>query len=200
MPLWVVAAVGAGVAVLVYFGLLLALNRASDPVAVQVAALGRDVEPLVQRRAVVAPQPTTLASLLHDDAAAGRLDVTNHNGAETVVLHDGLFESGSAEVVPSQRPLVESVGRALKQLPGNVLITGHTDDRPIRTLRFPSNWKLSTSRAEAVRAILAPIVGSDRLRAEGRADTEPLVPNDTPAHRSQNRRVEITLEASPTRE
>ncbi len=200
VPLWVVGAVGAGLALVVYFGLLLALNRASDPVAVQVAALGRDVEPLVQRRAVVAPQPTTLANLLHADIAAGRLDVMSQNGAETVVLHDGLFESASADVVPSQLPLVESVGRALKQLPGRVLITGHTDDRPIRTLRFPSNWTLSTSRARAVRDILARIVGPERLRAEGRADTDPLVPNDTPAHRARNRRVEITLEASPTRE
>jgi type VI secretion system protein ImpK len=200
VPLWVVGVVGLGLALAVYAGLLFALNRVSDPVAVQVAALGRDVEPLLERRAVVAPPQMTLAVLLRDEAARKLLEVRNDAGTETVVLREGLFDSGSAEVLSSEIPVIEAVGRALNQLPGQVRITGHTDDVPIRTLRFPSNWKLSTSRAEAVRDMLARTVAPERLTAQGRADTEPLVPNDTPAHRALNRRVEITLEPSPTRE
>jgi type VI secretion system protein ImpK len=111
-----------------------------------------------------------------------------------------LFESGRAEIAPSEKPLVESVARALQQLTGRVLVTGHTDNVPIRTLRFPSNWQLSKSRAEAVRALLAQTVAPERLTAEGRADTQPLVPNDTPEHRARNRRVEITLEPAPAQE
>ena len=68
---------------------------------------------------------------------------------------------------------------------------------PIRTLRFPSNWHLSESRAQAVRDMLvAAGVPRVRVRAEGRADAEPVAPNDTPANRALNRRVEITLHAA----
>jgi type VI secretion system protein ImpK len=197
-PLWVVVAVGAGLAVAVYTGLLMTLNRASDPVAVQVAALGRDVEPLEQRRAAAAPQRTTLAELLRDAIAQHALEVRDDGGAESVVLREGLFGSGSAQVEAAAVPLLEAVAQALDQLPGAVLVTGHTDNVPIRTLRFPSNWQLSKERAEAVRDILARTVAADRLTAEGRADTEPLVANDTAEHRALNRRVEIKLLPSPS--
>ncbi len=88
---------------------------------------------------------------------------------------------------------------ALAQVPGKVLVTGHTDNQPIRTVRFPSNWHLSDERANAVRAILVSRnVAAERINAEGRADGEPVVVNDTPANRARNRRVEITLMASRT--
>jgi type VI secretion system protein ImpK len=96
--------------------------------------------------------------------------------------------------------MLEAVGDALNQIPGQVLITGHTDDQPIRSLRYPSNWHLSKRRAEAVRDILAVFVAPERLFAEPRADSEPLARNDTPTNRALNRRVEITLFAMPTRE
>jgi type VI secretion system protein ImpK len=60
-------------------------------------------------------------------------------------------------------------------------------------VRFPSNWHLSQERANAVKTFLATAVPPERLRAEGRADAEPVEPNDTPAGRSRNRRVEVTL-------
>jgi type VI secretion system protein ImpK len=200
VPLWVVGAVAAGVALAVFFGLLLALNRASDPVAVQLAALGRDLPPLVERQAYVQPQQLRLRQLLSAEIGQGLLEVREQNGAETVVLREGLFASGSGEVEPARIALIESVGRALNQLPDQVLITGHTDDIPIGTLRFPSNWHLSQRRAEAVRELLASVVTPARLIAEARADSEPLVPNDSPANRALNRRVEISLLSSPTRE
>jgi len=64
---------------------------------------------------------------------------------------------------------------------------------PIRTLRFPSNWELSRARAESVARLLAAAIGPARVRADGRGDAEPVVPNDTPQNRAKNRRVEITL-------
>src|SRR5690606_36871972 len=199
VPLWVVGAAAGGVALAVYLALLLALNSASDPVAVQVAALGRDTAPVVERRAA-APRALRLADLLREEIGRGSLEVRQHDGAEIVVLREGLFASASGEVVSSQVGLIEAVAAALNQLDGEVLITGHTDDRPIRTLRFPSNWQLSERRASAVREILARSVAPDRLLAEGRADSEPLAPNDTPAGRALNRRVEISLLSQPTRE
>jgi type VI secretion system protein ImpK len=116
------------------------------------------------------------------------------------VLREGLFASGSGEVEPARTALIETVGRALNQLSDQVLITGHTDDVPIGTLRFPSNWHLSQRRADAVRELLARVVTPARLVAEARADSEALAPNNSPANRALNRRVEITLLSSPTRE
>jgi type VI secretion system protein ImpK len=197
LPLWVVGAASVGTVLVIYLGLLFALNRASDPVALQVAALGRDMAPVVERRPAVAPRALQLSELLRGEIDGGLLEVREESGVETVVLREGLFASGSAEVIPSQMALIESVASALNQLRGKVVITGHTDDQPIRTLRFPSNWQLSEHRADAVRDILARIVPPARLVAEPRADTEPLVRNDSPTNRALNRRVEIALLAAP---
>jgi type VI secretion system protein ImpK len=74
------------------------------------------------------------------------------------------------------------------------VVTGHTDDVPIRTARFPSNWELSAERARSVSALMATRLREPgRLRAEGVADSEPLVANDGSANRARNRRVAIIL-------
>jgi type VI secretion system protein ImpK len=153
----------------------------------------------------VAPAPVQrqlrLADLLRSEAQQGGLEVQESGETETVILREGLFPSGSGEVDPARLDMLRAVGDALTQIPGQVLITGHTDDQPIRrSLRFPSNWHLSKRRAEAVRDILARFVAPERLLAEPRAESEPLVPNDTAANRALNRRVEITLFAQPARE
>ena len=106
---------------------------------------------------------------------------------------DGFFEPGSAVISAEVRPLLPRIAQALSDTPGQVLITGHTDNQPIRTLRYPSNWHLSQDRADAVKAELAKTVKPERLRAEGRADSEAVVDNATPAGRAKNRRVEVTL-------
>ncbi|MGF1525996.1 MAG: type VI secretion system protein TssL, long form [Candidatus Competibacterales bacterium] len=107
---------------------------------------------------------------------------------------DGLFASGSAQVKEAIVPVLQRVVRSLEDYPGGILGTGLTDNIPIRTLRFPSNWHLSQARAEAVRAILTGVmVDPERVIAEGKSDAEPLVANDTPANRALNRRVDISL-------
>lgn len=191
VPLWVVGAASGGLMIAVYVGLLLALNTVSDPVAAEIASLGRGAAPLVERASAV--RVPRLRELLADEVARGALEIRLQNGVEAVVLREGLFASGSGEVVPAQRPLLEAVGRALNEVEGRVLITGHTDDVPIRTVRFPSNWQLSQRRADAVREIVGAVVDAARMTAEGRADSEPIAPNDTPAGRALNRRVEIAL-------
>jgi len=92
------------------------------------------------------------------------------------------------------KPLLARIAAGLQATPGTVLITGHTDNQPIRTLRYPSNWHLSQDRANAVKALLGDSgVKPERMRAEGKADGEPVESNATPAGRARNRRVEITL-------
>jgi type VI secretion system protein ImpK len=202
VPLWVVCAAGLAVALFTYFGFLMVLNQRSDPIQIETAALGADLPQLVDRRGYVAPpRALTLRDLLAAEASQGLLEVTQASDKETVILREGLFPSGSGEVDPARRPLLEAIAIALNRIPGAVSISGHTDDRPIgRSIRFPSNWHLSKRRAEAVRDILAEQVDVARLTAEARGETEPLVPNDTPANRALNRRVEIALFAQPSRE
>jgi type VI secretion system protein ImpK len=85
----------------------------------------------------------------------------------------------------------------LNKVPGQVTVTGHTDDRPIRSVRFPSNWHLSQERAVSVVRLMSKTIDNPaRLKADGLADTFPVAPNDTPANRARNRRVEIILKVS----
>ena len=113
-------------------------------------------------------------------------------GQVVVIRGDDLFASGSVVIEPAYEPLIRRVGEALAQLPGAVLVTGHTDSTPIKTLRFPSNWHLSQERATRVRDLLVSLAGNpERFTAEGRADTEPRVPQNP--RDARNRRVEIML-------
>ena len=106
---------------------------------------------------------------------------------------DGLFASGSADVDSKVLPLLNRIAQELARIPGQVRVTGHTDNQPIRSIRYPSNWQLSTDRALSVREILASLVPPQRIRSEGLADSQPVGDNSTQAGRSKNRRVEITL-------
>lgn len=204
VPLWVVAAIAGGVLIVVYIGFLLAANRAADPVLADIAAIGRDVPELGRDRAVLAaPRPSVdLRPFLQTEIADGRLGVSDvAHGQVVTMAGDGLFASGRAEVQAAQAPLLLAIGDALAQVPGQVVVTGHSDNVPMSAFgRYKSNWDLSEARANAVQQILSTRVGLDRLRAEGVADTRPIVPNDTPANRARNRRVEIMLLAQAGRQ
>ena len=105
-----------------------------------------------------------------------------------------MFDSGKTDVKPAFQNLLQQIGTEMNKVQGRVLVTGHSDNIPIRTLQFPSNWHLSKARADSVVQMLA--VGStnpSRFIGEGRADTEPVAPNDTPQNRALNRRVDIIL-------
>jgi type VI secretion system protein ImpK len=115
-----------------------------------------------------------------------------------VLKSDELFHSGSARLDAALHPVILRIGSALDKIPGTIVITGHTDDVPIRTARFPSNWELSTERARSVVALMASKLREPgRLRAEGVADSEPVAPNDNAANRAKNRRVAILLRTAP---
>jgi len=94
--------------------------------------------------------------------------------------------------------LLGRIADELARLPGQILVTGHTDNQPIRSLRYPSNWNLSNDRAQSVMGILSAKIKSERIRSEGLADTQPVSENASPAGRAKNRRVEITLTVAPS--
>ena len=115
-----------------------------------------------------------------------------------MIRSDRLFASGSARLEAGIEPVVLRVAEALDRVHGSILVTGHTDDVPIRTARFPSNWELSTERAASVvRLMSARLKDPARLRAEGVADSAPAAVNDSAANRARNRRVEIILRSAP---
>jgi chemotaxis protein MotB len=108
---------------------------------------------------------------------------------------DATFPIGNADATLEARRLIARVGETLLTIPNAIRIEGHTDDVPIRTARFESNWELSTARASAVVAFLVKTVGiqADRLSAAGYGEFHPRVPNDSPAHRARNRRVDLVI-------
>lgn len=201
VPLWVMAAVAAVLLVVLHLGLLFNLNSASDPVfsalhAVKVALAAPAPRPPAVTPA--APPPARLAGFLQPEIQAGLVTVRDEPDKSVITLRgDGMFASGSADVTTGLLPLLARIGDALKTVPGRILVAGHSDNQAIRSVRFPSNWHLSQARAESVARLLAArLEGADRIRAEGRADSEPVAPNDTPANRSRNRRVEVTVFAA----
>ncbi len=204
VPLWVVGALAGALLLALFVGFLFTLNSASDPVFTSLQGIGREKVALMNAELYPSepepePEPDpyrpTLATLLEPEVTQGLIDLVEHRDSTTVVIRgDGLFRSGSATVREEYHPLLRRIGEALGEVEGRVLVTGHTDSIPIRTLRFPSNWHLSQERADAVVSMLAAeLGGAERLKSEGRSDTEAVAGNDTPEGRARNRRVEVTL-------
>jgi type VI secretion system protein ImpK len=109
------------------------------------------------------------------------------------------FPSAAATVLDSFKPVGVKIAAALAKEPGDIRITGHTDNLAIFTVRFPSNYELSVERAKAVAAVLRPgIADQSRFKIEGKADTQPVAPNTTEEGRARNRRVEISIPREET--
>jgi len=121
-------------------------------------------------------------------------------GNELVLRMDAtaLFDSGEDRVRPEAQPLLLAVADEVREKSVAIRVEGHTDDQPIKTLRFRSNWDLSTARATSVVAVLASDGKIDprRLMAAGYAEFQPLAPNDTNEGRAKNRRVDFVLSVS----
>lgn len=195
LPLWVVGAVAGLVLVGIYLAFSWSLSGGSDALASQIASirLGRPQIPERAERPRPAPEPR-LAPFLADEIRRGLVSVDDRTDRSVVtILGDGLFKPGDPSVGAAEQALLGRIGEALTRVNGQVEVVGHTDNVPIRTLRFPSNFELSKARAESVSRLLIARVPPARVRAEGRGDTEPLAANDTPAGRARNRRVEIIL-------
>lgn len=121
--------------------------------------------------------------------------LVSENSVSFRISNEILFPSGQAELLPRGVEVIDRLAELLKDGYHRIAVEGHTDDLPIQTARFPSNWELSTGRATSVvRRLEAGGVASVRLRATGFADTRPLADNATAEGRAINRRVELTLE------
>lgn len=136
---------------------------------------------------------------LQNQIMSGNIKLRQSGKQSTVVFSgDGLFDSGSPELRGDASALVAEVGQALAKHPGNVVVTGYSDNVPIRSIRFPSNWELSAARAENVGKQLEQWLAPGMLmRTEGAGSANPVADNATAQGRALNRRVEITLQHLP---
>ena len=153
------------------------------------AAQGQPATPL----AVMADQ---LEADLLPEIDSGQIEIRlEERGIVLSLRESGFFPAGGAALQAESRPVLARIAAALGRIPGDIRLEGHTDETPIRTARFPSNWHLSTARALAVLKMLSHDFGipPGRLGAVGYADKRPLAPNDSPQNRAINRRVDIVI-------
>ena len=143
-----------------------------------------------------------LVKSLKKELKAGQIEVTQlRDGLRVNVSQDILFDSGSAALDKSGTEVLGRVATQLKKQPHQILVIGHTDDKPIRqTLakQYPSNWELAGARAASVvRLFNHSGLPSKRMQAVSVADTDPAASNDTEKGRAKNRRIEIRLRPIP---
>jgi chemotaxis protein MotB len=139
---------------------------------------------------------SSLIQELENEVASGALSI-NYDQRQVIIRFsdDATFLSGDAAIKKEMLPIIERVVGVLKNCRGDVVVAGYTDDRPIASSRYRSNWDLSAARAVSVvhELVLNRDVPADRVMAAGRAETNPLVPNNSPENRALNRRVEIAI-------
>ena len=193
-PLWVVAAAASAFILGSFLVFKFALHRIADTVHTELAGLATSHPDYTKTIAPASRQAVTLQQLLSAQQNAGVLSVEETDkGTLVSLIADDLFASGSATLNPRYVELVHQVAEALNQVPGRVVVMGHTDDRPIRTLRFADNVELSRARAVSVKDLLAqpPLAEPARLSWEGLGSSAPkFQPTDSP----KNRRIEILLQ------
>ncbi|GKX65497.1 OmpA family protein [Inconstantimicrobium mannanitabidum] len=124
------------------------------------------------------------------------VEVKNDSRGVIIQVKDSvLFESAKADLIPSSKDLLDRIAKFISQVKNNIEIEGHTDNVPINTFKFESNWELSTNRAVNVLRYFVEYKKLDpkRFGAEGYGEYRPLVSNDTPENRAQNRRINIII-------
>ena len=143
-----------------------------------------------------ASQAQELRALFKQDIDDGRL-LIRQEGSNVVIqlLEKDSFPSGSADLEPASRDTLARIGALVADMTGAITVSGHTDNVPVKSGGlYRSNWELSAARAASVgHELLAAGLDPKRLMVSGHADTQPRAPNDTPANRALNRRVDITF-------
>ncbi|MCG5233950.1 type VI secretion system protein TssL, long form [Xanthobacter oligotrophicus] len=213
VPFWVVGAlVAAGLAAL-YLTYWSLLSGDAEVAAHEMTGLHPPVEMALYRRVPTPPppppppfpppspsrQPTQLERIraqMAPEIAAGEVSADAVGSRIVIRVANGLlFDSGKAQVRPQFAAVAAKLAGMLEKEPGPIRIVGHTDDEPVSSGRFKSNFELSVARARAVAGDLKPHLSDPgRLVSEGRGEDEPVAPNTTSQNMARNRRVEIWID------
>lgn len=150
---------------------------------------------------LVQPKPLSWSTKIQDTIDLHALNshvsfIENTDFSELEIRSQVLFNSGAATLARSGESLLEKLVPVLMATDSLIFIEGHTDDQPIQSESFSSNWELASARAtEVLQFFVIEGVAKEKLRAVSYGDTKPLVPNDSDAHRQKNRRVSILLQS-----
>lgn len=150
---------------------------------------------LKDRERVAEEQSQRLRDVFRQEIEAGRI-LIRRDSTDVVIqlLEKDSFDSGRSELDPAALEALANIGTVVASMAGAITISGHTDDVPITSGAYRSNWELSAARAASVaHELLTAGVAPERLMVSGHAATQPRAPNDTPANRALNRRVDITF-------
>ena len=198
IPLWACVALAGFLACLFYIVLNWRLGDNTNPV------LAKIYQTTLPEASMAQPAPSlppvlNLRGFLKPEIDAGLVAVRDETDRSVVTLKgDGLFASGSTVARENYAPVIDRVAQAMNNVSGKILVVGYSDNVPIRSARFASNYELSLERARSVQSLLQKHLSQpDRVKAEGRGEMNPIAPNNTAENRARNRRVEITLLVSP---
>jgi type VI secretion system protein ImpK len=202
VPTWVMATAALAVIGGLFIWFSASLNASSDETFSAMLAAPQTSMPAITRVAPVRPPEVTLPPpleplyvFLKPEIDQGLVTVLGDHAMPIVRIRNrGMFPSGSATVSQAYFNLLARIGSALRDEKGPVQVIGYTDNQPIHTVRFPSNYQLSSARAEAARDLVVRALGDPgRVTAIGKADADPIAPNTTEDGRDQNRRIEVVL-------
>jgi type VI secretion system protein ImpK len=197
VPFWIVGLLALVAGTGIYYWFHSRIVTQSDPVIASIYSIKMPPPPPAIKP--VPPPLPRLRRFLEPEIAQRLVEVEDNDAySKVTLLGESLFDSGSPDIKASFLPALRRVARALDQVNGDVVVRGYTDDVRIGTRRFQSNIDLSQARADAVKRLLEQdMARRGRVRAEGRGEADPLVPNTNAENRARNRRVEITLELAP---
>lgn len=199
---WIALATTAALLALQFTSLSYLLGTQTERLIGQLSVIDSGPVAELQRRAPP-PPPTPpdevrlqkVVTFLQKEIDDGIVNVFQKGNTLVIrIAGSNMFGSGSDQLTPEFVEPIARVANALNDEPGPVIITGHSDNVPIKSSRFPSNMHLSLARAKSVMASMTnTITDADRLSAEGRAEKEPIADNSTSEGRAKNRRIEVLL-------
>lgn len=211
VPLWAVSAVLGALLLGVYLACLFLLDRDARSISTALADLTPIGEIELARPEPVPPPPPPpppppteprritqlerIRAALVDQISAGKANADQTANEIVITVGDvSVFDTGKTQVMESFVPVANRIAETLETEPGFVRIVGHTDNVPIRTSRFASNYELSVERAKAVAELFRKQLDDpSRLQVLGKGADMPIASNKTPEGRARNRRVEITI-------
>ena len=192
LPVWVSVLFCTIAAAMLYIAFAFKLSDESDHVFTKMLQMP---VPLLKEKPKSVSVDGKITALLQAEIQQKLVRVREASGVAVVTLMgDGLFSSGSVSLSPTYIPVIEKIGRAINELGKGAVVSGYTDNVPIRSARYPSNWHLSVERARVVALALDPyLLPHQSLDVQGLGEAEPLMANDTHEGRAMNRRVEIKI-------
>lgn len=170
-------------------------SQTGDISLLQVSSDLQPIAPIIPPMPAIEPATSPLPEMdLGEDIEV----IVNEGSISFRISSELLFGSGQAELEDAGLDVLDRLVPTLAATPHRIIVEGHTDDRPIQTARFPSNWELSASRASSVvRYLQLSGIAAGRMSATGYAETRPLGDNTSDQGRASNRRVELVMQTQP---